>query len=252
MRIGWLADRPGYIGGAELSAEAFRAAAPEGVEVIDCPPGDVERGLDTYVAHNVTQFSERDVAATTGRVTWYHHDLSPHVPEAVRIYLDCWATHIYCSPAQRRRYGSDGVCVPPPVDLERYRPTRQTRRHREGTCSIAAWQNPGKGGRALAEWAKDNGPVDLYGEGTYFPGASPGVNYCGALEPDEVAQTLWGYERFVFLPVAFEPFCRCVVEAWAAGCRVITNGLIGARHYIESEPEKLESAAEDFWQAVLA
>ena len=37
MRVGWIADDPGYVGGAELTQAEFRAAAPEGVEVVDCP-----------------------------------------------------------------------------------------------------------------------------------------------------------------------------------------------------------------------
>jgi glycosyltransferase involved in cell wall biosynthesis len=54
----------------------------------------------------------------------------------------------------------------------------------------------------------------------------------------------------VFLPSGLEPFCRTVAEAWAAGCEVVTNRLVGALHWIENEPEKLESAAADFWEVV--
>ena len=60
MRIGWLHDPVKYVGGAELSGREFRAAAPEGVEVVDCPPGGIETGLDTYVAHNVTRYAPEE------------------------------------------------------------------------------------------------------------------------------------------------------------------------------------------------
>jgi glycosyltransferase involved in cell wall biosynthesis len=59
------------------------------------------------------------------------------------------------------------------------------------------------------------------------------------------------YERFVFLPTVIEPFGRTVVEAWAAGCEIITNGLVGARYWMEEDPGALETAGEDFWRVVL-
>jgi len=43
-----------------------------------------------------------------------------------------------------------------------------------------------------------------------------------------------------------------VVEAHAAGCSIITNSLVGSRHWIREEPDKLETAGEDFWRVVLA
>jgi glycosyltransferase involved in cell wall biosynthesis len=60
------------------------------------------------------------------------------------------------------------------------------------------------------------------------------------------------YETFVFLPTVIEPFGRLVVEAWAAGCRIVTNNLVGAKWWIENEPGKLDTAAQDFWRVVLS
>jgi hypothetical protein len=251
VKVGWLADEPGYIGGAELTQAEFRAAAPEGVEVIDCCPGDVAPGLDRYVAHNVVTYLRPDFDRIGGSpITWYHHDLSPWVDPEAREWLDRFASHIVCSPAHRDRYGRDGECIPPALDLARYQPTRQINRHRKGTCSLAGWRARSKGTQALGEWAMENGPVDVYGDGDCIP-AGTNLAYKGPLKPEQVASTLQRYERFVFLPVEFEPFCRTVVEAWAAGCRVITNGLIGARYYIDEDLDALESAADDFWGAVL-
>jgi glycosyltransferase involved in cell wall biosynthesis len=110
--------------------------------------------------------------------------------------------------------------------------------------------NPGKGGHLVAEWAAQNEPVDVYGYGPFLP-MGPGVRNCGPVEQVQLPTVLSKYERFVFLPVALEPFGRCVVEAWASGCQIITNELVGARHWIEQEPGKVETAAEDFWSVVL-
>lgn len=250
MRVGWIADHPGYIGGAELSQAEFRLAAPEGVEIVECPDGKVVSGLDRYVAHNVCRYSGHDMAQIDAPVTWYHHDLSPWISADVRDWLNPRAQHIFCSELQREKYGKEGLCIPPAIDLNRLRPNRQTKRHgtREGVCSIGQWRGTGKGPDRLAEWARANGPVDVYGPGDFCP-QGPDIDYKGALAPGDVPQTLWRYATFVFLPTAIEPFSRSVVEAWAAGCEVVTNGLVGAREWL-SRPEKITSAGEDFWEAV--
>ena len=59
------------------------------------------------------------------------------------------------------------------------------------------------------------------------------------------------YERFVFLPTVIEPFGRVVVEAWAAGCELVINDLVGARYWIEHDPDRIRTAGTDFWELVL-
>jgi len=239
VRVGWLQDDPGYVGGAELTARELRAAAPEGIEIIDCPPGEVEQGFDRYIVHNCTSYASRP------RGVRYVHDLRGGIQYGDEV--------ICCSPAQAERLGYDDChLIPPALDLNAFRPPRQQRRNaeRKGTCCIGAFMNPGKGGYRIAEWADANEPVDVYGFGPFLP-EGPNVKYRGAIEPGHIAQTLWGYERFAFLPTALEPFGRCVVEAWAAGCELVVNGNVGARYWIEEAPEQLETAAEDFWAVVL-
>lgn len=250
MKVGWISDDPAYLGGAELTQREFRDARPDDVEIIDCPPGGVVAGLDRYVAHNVTQYAADDLGEVE-QITWYHHDLSPWIHPDVRRLLDEQSVHIFCSPIQRERYGRDGLCVPPYLNADAYRPSRQVRRNREGICSIAAWRNPGKGGQALSEWAQANGPVDVYGPGPLAP-QGPGLDYKGEIAPELVAQTLLRYETFVFLPTDLEPFCRCVAEAWAAGCKLVVNRNIGAAHWISEKPEAMATAREDFWRVVCA
>lgn len=102
----------------------------------------------------------------------------------------------------------------------------------------------GKGLEFLAEYPE---PVDVYSS---VPVASEGsVRYRGPAE--NVATVLSRYRTFVFLPTAIEPFGRAVVEAWAAGLELVVNRNVGARYYIEEAPEKLETAAQDFWTVVL-
>jgi hypothetical protein len=254
VKVGWIAHDPGYVGGAELTQAEFRAAAP--VEVVDIPPDDLSAAEDceAVVVHNCVTYPPETIEALQGkRVVRYWHDLSRHGSTALREWLIANATHIFTSPLHLARHDVEGVwpTIPPAMDVARMRPTRQVRRngHRSGTCCIAQWRNPGKGGLLLADWARRNGPVDVYGDGDFIPHA-PNLIHRGSLDPARVPEVLWGYERFVFLPLEPEPFCRSVVEAHFAGCEVITNELIGARYYLEEAPERLASAAEDFWALV--
>lgn len=253
MRLAWIADLPHYTGGAEFTQREFLDAKPEDVEVVIVKPGESPENIDRIVVHTVTHFSAEDVEQFRGLpITWFHHDLSPWNQAGVKDFLDNHADHIFCSPMQREKYGTygqAGICIPPPLDLNRFKPPRQSRKRRKGTCSLAQWRGLGKGPHLLAEWAAKNGPVDVWGSGEYPPGGE-NVNFRSPLEPDVVPQVLWQYEAFVFLPLEHEPFCRTVAEAHAAGCKVITNNQVGALHYIKNDPKALETAATDFWEAV--
>lgn len=241
MRIGWLADEHDPPGGAELTQAEFRAAAPEEVQVVEVAPGDPKPDLRTYVAHNCQTYGGFHPG---GRLVRYLHDMRGGMIEGADL--------IFCSPLQRDAYGLDGHLIPPPVDLTAFRPTRQQRRNtkRAGACCVGAFMNPGKAGYRVAVWADENEPVDVYGYGPYLPDG-PNINHCGPVDRAQLPTVLAKYERFVFLPTSLEPFGRCVAEAWAAGCEIVTNNLVGARYWIEEKPEALETAAEDFWGVVL-
>lgn len=232
MRVGWIHDDPGFVGGAELTQAEFRAAAPEGVEVVDWPAD-----VDVTVVHNCLSFADAEIS---GRVVRYHHDLT-HTALDRRLQ----ATHIFTSPLHQKHYGMDGVWpnIPPALDLERFE-RLASQNHRAGAVCVGR-MSYGKGLELLTEYPE---PIDLYSSTPVTSGGS--VRYRGAT--DDVAQTLSRYQRFVFLPTAIEPFGRAVVEAWAAGLEVVTNRRVGARYWIEENPEGLRTAAEDFWRIVCA
>lgn len=255
MKVAYLHDpgnQDGTIGGAELTMDAFANAAPRGVEF--------EADGETVIIGNCVTFAPEILGAFKDkRVFRYHHDLARHEHPKVRQWLEENATHIFTSPFHAERYLAHETCqiedfhiVPPPVDLAAFRPNRETRRkqERQGVCSIATWQNPGKGAHLITETAHRQGiTVDVYGTGPFMPYGSS-INNGGPVKQEDLPRMLWTYEQFLFLPTAPEPFGRCVVEAWAAGCQVLTNDLVGAKHYIEDEQETLETAAEDFWELI--
>jgi hypothetical protein len=246
MRVGWLHDAPTYVGGAELTQTEFRAAAPEGVEIVDCPPGGVVAGLDRYAIHNSVTYELADLESVDALAVRYWNDVGPHMHPGVREWLVQHALHVCCSPIQAEYMGIEAVLIPPSVDLKRFsKAAERSNGNRAGAVCVGSWRNYGKAPHRVLEWADQNGGVDFFGGGVFAPTGSQEVPY------EQMPELLARYERFVFLPTVIEPFGRLVAEAWAAGCEVVTNKLVGARYWIEEKPEAIESAAENFWKLVL-
>jgi hypothetical protein len=249
VRVGWLADSAGVLGGAELTSAEFKAAAPDGVEIVDCPHGAVIEGLDAYVIQNCVMYERDELEVLSGEyITKYWHDVGPHLQAGVHDWLATYAGMIFCSPLQAEFMVHDPgeVCIPPPVNLSRFeQAAASSNGNRKGSVSVGSWRNYGKAPHRVAEWGAQNGGVDFYGGGMFAPGESREIPY------ESMPELLASYERFVFLPSVLEPFGRVVAEAWAAGCEIVTNDLVGAKWWITERPEAIETAAEDFWRVVL-
>jgi glycosyltransferase involved in cell wall biosynthesis len=250
MKVAWLHDEgnaDGTKGGAELTMDGFRKAAPESVEFTP--------DADTVVIGNCVTFQPEIIYQLEGkRVIRYHHDLSHAEHPRLREWLDENANHVFTSPLHREHYQSEleGEIIPPAVDLERLRPNRQQRRHgkRQGIVTIASWQNPNKGGHLVSETLFRQGlQADCYGHGPHVPYGDH-IHDQGPYEQADLPQILWKYEQFIFLPNVIEPFGRCVVEAWAAGLEILTNDLVCSKYYLEEDQAALETAAQDFWEYV--
>jgi len=249
MKVGWLVDQAGVTGGAELTQAEFRAGVPGGVEIVDCPSGEIVQGLDRYVIHNCVKYTLRDLREIEGRPAikmW--HDVGPWLELGVSDWLRRNTTAaICCSPIQAEHMRIEGAhLIPPPVDLGRFeRAAMGVNGDRAGSVCVASWRNAGKGQRKALEWAESHGGLDFYGGGHLAPPGSQDVPY------EQMPDLLAHYKTFVFLPTVLEPFGRIVAEAWAAGCEVVTNWLVGARYWIEENPKAIETAADDFWRVVL-
>jgi hypothetical protein len=155
MKVAWLHDAgnaDGTKGGAELTMDEFKAAAPKGV-TFD-PDGE------TVVIGNCVTISPEIIPSLEGRrVIRYHHDLARHEPEELREWLDENAEHVFTSPLHRERYsikwrGHESHVIPPALKLNRFRQNREQRRKskRQGTVMVGSWQNPGKGGVLMSNW----------------------------------------------------------------------------------------------------
>jgi len=247
MRVGWLADWPsGAPGGAELTQAEFRVAAPEGVEIVDCLPDEIDQTCDHYVIQNCVRYSLDDLQVISEKpATKYWHDVGPWLADGVRDLLDEHANAICCSPIQADYMGlQDAALIPPPVDLKRFvEAGQEANGSRTGAVSIGSWRNYGKAPHRAAEWAAGN--IDFYGDGVLAPNDSRPVRY------EDMPALMARYATFVFLPTVIEPFGRLVAEAWASGLELVTNRLVGALHWIENDPGAIDSAADDFWAEVM-
>ena len=246
VKVGWLFDQGATVGGAELTQAEFRAAAPDDVEIVDCQPGQIE-DCDRYVVHNCVTYDLEDLQRLDGKpVVKYWHDVGPWLQDGVKDWLIENALSICCSPLQADYMQLQALVIPPPVDLDRFMDAASRMNGgRKGAVCVASWRNAGKGQRKAMEWAEENGGLDIYGGGYLAPPGSREIAYEGM--PALMAR----YQTFVFLPTVIEPFGRTVAEAWAAGCEIVTNGLVGARYWLEENPDALDTAAEDFWGVVL-
>jgi hypothetical protein len=258
MRYGWLADRgnhDGLLGGAEFTQAEFRAAAPDGVDIVFVPssdPGTWLQDCDRVCVFNCTEYPDSTIRSLTGKpVVRYWNDVAPHGSHKLTRWLVENAENVFTSPLHMQRFpwtrGTThrSTVIPPPVDLDRFRAVNSGQ-DRTGNVSIAAWRGWGKTPHLTQAWGKANGGVDFYGPGEVAP---PG---CVAVPYEAVPDILARYETFVYLPTALEPFCRATVEAWAAGCKVVSNRLVGANHFIENDPDALETAADRFWELATA
>lgn len=260
MRVGWLADRSSYTGGAELATQLLRDRAPAGVEIVDCAPGRVVPDLDVYALGNVTQYEARELDFFMGSpMVKLVHDLWPHGDPELRERVLDEALVLFISPLQRTAFPYPvrrERMIPTPIELERFRELRETysRDERDAAVWLGAMTGPHKGLAEAIAWAELHDEVlACYGVGPVRPPANhPNAIDYGELAYEDVPEVLSGYRRFVYLPPAPEPVGRAVLEAWAAGCELITNGNVGAAYWIRSRPRDVERGAEMFWRSLLA
>lgn len=262
MKIGWLADNPlmwkGPRGGAEASTEELLLQAPDDIIVQLMRHNGVE-DADAFILNNVTSYANDIIDMLRGKpFVKVLRDMWPHGRSRLREYILKEASMLtFNSPLAYDEfpYPHRAPCriIPSsPIDPERFHTDRPWR-HREGNIWLGR-AHVTKGLHNAAVWARDNHTVvDVYC--TPRPPDSalePGLNYCGALNYEDVPETLKNYENFVFLPDKPETYSRSTTEAWFAGCRLTVNGKIGVLHWIENAPELITGdIAGNWWRAVL-
>jgi glycosyltransferase involved in cell wall biosynthesis len=206
----------------------------------------VEQDCDVYVVQNCVKYELADLKVIKDRpAVKYWHDVGP-VAAAGCARL-----------ARRARHADLLLTDPGRVHGPRSRPGASSRRsgalrgrsegherqpRRRGQHRLLAQLRQGA---AQGRTSGRKGDIDFYGDGVLAPQGSSAVRY------EDMPALMARYQTFVFLPTVIEPFGRLVAEAWASGCELVTNRLVGSLHWIENDPDAIETAASDFWQIAL-
>lgn len=258
LRVGWLRDEWPQIGGAELSADARARAAPPEVEIVPCPPKQVDPCCDLYVVNQSVQYTLADVESFGDRPVfkvvpdwWEAGD-----PGLRRWLLSRAALVFFASPLHRDLFpwpvSAPTILCPAPLDLEPFRAAARRAGKRRGAVWVGQMTSPWKGYEEAVAWARrTRRRLDFYGRGPYAPKPGPYVRVFDEVPYEELPRLLARYRTLVFLPRRAQPFPRILVEAWAAGLELVTTEANGARWWIENAPGELSRGAERFWEAVL-
>jgi glycosyltransferase involved in cell wall biosynthesis len=268
MIVGIVRDRVRVSGGAELSLDTLLDAAPDDVEIRDFNDGSRETGItsdgkpDVWVVGNCTQFSADELVPFLARAPVVKR-VADYWENGDMVLRDWLLTNsaklIFSSPGHLADFPhtvkATTVVIPPPVDIAPFVAAREAMTgKRKGTCWIGHMKNPHqKGVLAAVRWAQRwEEPTDFYGENApELVGSGDYVTSHQQLPYAVVPQFMARYERFLFLPQYREPFGRTIIEALAAGCKIVTNAVPGCIWYLETDmPQMIENASANFWQMV--
>ena len=262
VKIGWLHDDLGIVGGAELSERALRAGAPDWAEIVLCPPnkrppediqGWVIQHCVSYPSNWIEVLEKGQPIVKQNRDSWWSGSIRLR-----RWLLDNADLLLFSSEMQAATYchwyENEVAVVPPPVNLDWFRSEAKPKEERQGNVWVGR-ADPGKGLHLSCDWALRNAEtLDVYGDISvpYIDFSEFGglVEYHGRV-PYEALPMIYGRaKRFVFTPIHKEPFARTVVEAWAAGCELLVEGQVGALEWIEQRPGDVGRGTEMFWNEV--
>lgn len=263
MKLGWLHDDIGIVGGAEMSERTLREGAPEWAEIVLCPPNKKPPDdIEAYIIQHCTTYDRRWIEALQdkpfvkqNRDSWWAGSVLFR-----RWLLDNADLLVFSSEMQVATYchhvkpGSEIAVVPPPVDLEWFRAEARPPEERQGAVWVGR-ADPGKALHLCCDWAiRNDERLDVYGDVSipYIDWSEFGglITHHGRV-PYEALPAIYGAaKKFVFMPIHREPFGRTVAEAWAAGCELVVEGDVGALEWIEERPEDVGRGVEMFWDEV--
>jgi len=265
VRIGWLEDKIGIVGGAELSSATLRHNAPDWAEVVLCPPNKrpPTDEISLFLLQNVVTYGSRWVPELARRPVIRQFRDPNYAGSALlrRWLLDNAELLLFSSPMQMDafEYPSElpARMVPPPVNVQRFKAAALPPGQREGNVFVGRC-DVFKGAHVAVDWAiRENQPLDLYGMkgmngGSFldFGDLPDTIRFHGQVPYEQMPDILGRAKRLVFFPSWPEAFGRAVVEAWAAGCELVVNGRIGSLWWIQEHPEALEQGVKMFWDAV--
>ena len=237
----WL---PGhYRGGAEMSDAAYRACAPEWVDIVALRPDEWEHALDCerIVITGTDQLSEEAMVtlADYGPMVFVHHEQTESPGRMVLIEnAEPFVVHTPAHLDQELKWVTPKWSE---MVLSHFDTSECYEAKKEPFALWAARNHPQKGLMQARVWAHAAG----------FPLV---IMHSHARE--EVLEMMSRAQAFVHLPLTFESECRSVMEAVLSGCVVQTNRNVGLTS-LERWSDKgwlrdaVDRAGHDFWNVAL-
>jgi glycosyltransferase involved in cell wall biosynthesis len=261
VRIGWLADKPQMMGGAELSTKTLLNHTPDGVEIVQIAPGEDVRDVDAYVVQNCTTYDASAIPMLASRpVLKCVRDFWTMADKELRAWLlEHSKVVTFSSPLHVQTFQkvfpfnhSNVHLIPVPVDPAPVVAAADASTHREGVFWVGPMHSHQGIGEAVAWAEKEQVHVDFYGDGPVRPRLGPYATYHGWLHHSKVPAMMAAHEAILFLPFIAEPFGRVVLEAAFAGCKVYANEMVGGAYWINERPETAGAGINMFGQLAVA
>lgn len=232
-----------FVGGAEMTDQAYIDAAPTGVAIQRLGPDEWEQALDAddIVITGTDLLSEQAMLTLAERrpVVFLHH-AQTRTP-ARRVLLNTCRTMLVHTPAH---LWHELNWVDPPIRqlvLSPMDPTECTVAVKERFALWANRMHPLKGPLAAKMWAVEHDmPLVMLS-------TSP---------RNDVLEVMSRAEVFVHLPQALESESRATIEAVLSGCRVVANDNVGITSVDKWRDrgwlaDQVATAGTRFWELVL-
>jgi hypothetical protein len=232
-----------YKGGAEMSDAAYRASAPDFVEIIPLRPDEWEHaiGCERIVITGTDRLSEEAMfrLAEESPMVFVHHEQTETAGRMTLI--ENAAPFVVHTPAHLDRELRWVTPKWAEMVLSHFDTNECQEVRKEPFALWAARNHPLKGLMQAKVWA----------HGAGFP-----LVIMSQHPREQVLEFMARAEAFVHLPLAFESECRSVMEAVLSGCVVQTNRNVGItsipgwddKHKLR---DMVDRAGQDFWQLVL-
>jgi glycosyltransferase involved in cell wall biosynthesis len=263
LRIGWLKDNPGFIGGSEISWGLLHNAAPDNVELVYCPPNKrPPRDLDAYIIQNCTQYDKRWIEELALRpvIKQVRDPWAVGDHELRRWLLDNSALLIFNSLTHLQWFGFPlgpdvpVELIPPPIEADKFRNAALSPEDRDIENLFVGRVGVTKGVHFAVDYGLRTGQsVEFVGDivrGNRLDSLPSRFKFHGFVPPQDMPSWYGRAKAFIMRPTWVESFGRVVAEAWYAGCELKVEGRVGALWWIENRPDDIGRGTEMFWDAV--
>ncbi len=259
MKIGWMQDRVGFVGGTEISCETLIKNAPDWIDEIHlCEANKRPPEVDLFIIQRGVSYDSRwiEVLQDTPFVLHLRDPWTVGDPVFKRWALDNAKTIIFNSPNAIKYFvfpvdQEKIALVPPPVDVAKFKAASQE--ERRGNIFVGR-VGPTKGAHIAVDYAIRTGEqMDFYGQnsGLYeYENLPRNITFHGFTDYNKLPQIMGKAKTFHLYPMWVETYGRVVVEAWAAGCDLMVEGNVGALWWIEHQPDLIPHGIKIFWDTI--